>query len=237
MLLACQLKIVPYSTMMTIESETPTIGKREERRLERRRAILAVAANSFLENGYAGTTMSAISAKLGGSKGTLWNHFNSKEELFAAFLDETTGFFKQELMTVLEPSRDLRPALETFARRFMEKISSPVSIKLYRLVVGESGRSPEVGRMFYARAPGAVEAILARFLDDHMKAGNLQTGDPIRAARFLLGQCVGGGHQQMLCGGPAIDTSTIKQDAVRLTDQFLQLYSVDARSTSHPLAN
>lgn len=212
--------------MMTNETERPALGKREERRLERRSAILAVAAASFLENGYAGTTMSAISAQLGGSKGTLWNHFASKEELFAAFLDEATATFKQELLTVLEPSRDLRPALETFACRFMEKISLPESIKMYRLIVGESGRSPEVGQMFYARAPGAVEGILARFLEDHMKAGNLETGDPVRAARFLLAQCVGGGHQQMLCGGPAIDRSTMKQGAAVLTDQFMQLFGV-----------
>jgi len=214
---------------MTIETEKPAIGKREERRLERRRAILTVAAASFLENGYAGTTMSSISAELGGSKGTLWNHFASKEELFAAFLDEATAYFKLELMTVLEPSRDLRPALETFACRFMEKISLPESIKMYRLVVGESGRSPEVGRMFYERAPGAVAAILARFLEDQMKAGNLKTGDPERAAHFLLAQCVGGGHQQMLCGGPAVDRSDTKDDAVRLTEQFLQLYAPDSK--------
>lgn len=217
---------------MTIESEKPAIGKREERRLERRRAILAVAATSFLEHGYAGTTMSAISAELGGSKGTLWNHFSSKEELFAAFLDEATAYFKRELMTVLEPSRDLRPALETFAFRFMEKIGLPDSIKMYRLVVGESGRSPEVGQMFYARAPGAVEAILARFLVDHMQAGNLQSGDPIRAARFLLAQCLGSGHQQLLCGGAPIDPFAMKQEAVRLTDQFMQLYGSGMKSGS-----
>lgn len=82
--------------------------------------------------------------------------------------------------------------------------------------------------MFYARAPGAVEAILARFLGEHMKAGHLRTSDPIRAARFLLAQCVGGGHQQMLCGGPAIDRDTMQQDAVRLTEQFLQLYGLEA---------
>src|ERR1700756_1143782 len=189
---------------MEIETGPPPIGKRERRRLERRRAILAVATQSFLENGYDGTTMSGISARLGGSKGTLWNHFSSKEELFAAFLDEATATFRQELVTVLDPSRELRPALITFIQQFMEKISLPESIKLYRLIAGESGRPPEVGRMFYERAPGAVEAILGRFLGDHMKAGRLQTADPTRAARVLIALSVGNGHQQMLIGGPPV---------------------------------
>lgn len=210
---------------MMIKIGSCSIGKREERRLERRQAILAVAATSFLDNGYAGTTMSAISAQLGGSKGTLWNHFSSKEELFAAFLDEKTALFKQEMMQVLELSRDLKPALETFTRRFIEKISLPDSIKLYRLVVGESGRSPEIGHMFYERAPGAAEAMLARFLADHMRAGHLRTTDPVRAARALFGLAVGSGHQQMLSGGPRIDPASIAGEAVRIVEMFLRLYA------------
>ncbi|HEY0270433.1 MAG TPA: TetR/AcrR family transcriptional regulator [Sphingomonas sp.] len=210
---------------MTEEATPPAIGRREERRLERRRAILAVAAASFLESGYAGTTMSGISAMLGGSKGTLWNHFSSKEELFAAFLDDVTAVFRREMMTVLEPSRELRSALETFARRFIEKISLPQSIKLYRLVVGESGRSPEVGRMFYERAPGSAEAILAAFMADHMAAGRVRAADPQRAARALMALCVGSGHQQMLSGGPEVDPATIPDEAIRIADLFLRLYA------------
>ena len=45
-------------------------SRREARRLTRREAILDVAQASFMEYGYAGTTMSAIAAMLGGSKGT-----------------------------------------------------------------------------------------------------------------------------------------------------------------------
>jgi AcrR family transcriptional regulator len=221
---------------MIIEMNKPTVGKREERRLERRQTILAVAKQSFLEDGYAGTTMSAISAKLGGSKGTLWNHFASKEELFAAFLDEVTLVFRNELMSVLEPTRELRPALETFARRFIEKISMPESIQMYRLVVGESGRSPEVGRMFYERAPGVVEAFLTRFLADHARAGHLQTDDPARAARLLMTLCTGGDHQRMLCGGPEVDRSELPKEAIRIVDQFLRVCASQPMGDGDPMA-
>ena len=66
-------------------------SRREARRQSRREAILDVAAQSFLEHGYAGTTMSAIAATLGGSKGTLWSYFASKEVLFAAVIDRREG--------------------------------------------------------------------------------------------------------------------------------------------------
>ena len=71
--------------METLIEKAP--GKREARKEERRLAILDVAKRSFLESGYSATSMSAISVELGGSKGTLWNYFPSKEELFAAVLE------------------------------------------------------------------------------------------------------------------------------------------------------
>ncbi|HEY2834957.1 MAG TPA: helix-turn-helix domain-containing protein, partial [Rhizomicrobium sp.] len=55
---------------------------------ERREAILKVAHTAFLSDGYAATSMSAIAAKVGGSKATLYYYFPSKEELFLAVIDE-----------------------------------------------------------------------------------------------------------------------------------------------------
>ena len=73
------------------------ISKREANRMERRRAIVAIARDHFFEHGYAGTSMSAIAAALGGSKGTLWSYFRSKEELFAAVVDDTATSVRSQL--------------------------------------------------------------------------------------------------------------------------------------------
>ncbi|OYW88264.1 MAG: TetR family transcriptional regulator, partial [Sphingobium sp. 32-64-5] len=48
---------------------------------DRRQAILDVATEMFREVGYARASMAAISARIGGSKGTLYGYFKSKEEL------------------------------------------------------------------------------------------------------------------------------------------------------------
>ncbi|MFT3998253.1 MAG: helix-turn-helix domain-containing protein, partial [Asticcacaulis sp.] len=53
----------------------------------RREAILDVASRIFLEEGFDAASMSAIAARVGGSKGTLYNYFKNKEELFEAFVD------------------------------------------------------------------------------------------------------------------------------------------------------
>ena len=45
---------------MKSASQKPATGRREARRIDRRDAMLEVAAQSFLRNGYAATTMSGI---------------------------------------------------------------------------------------------------------------------------------------------------------------------------------
>ena len=61
--------------MSVTEAPAPAVSKRDVRR----EGILDVARGVFLSEGYATASMSTIAAKLGGSKGTLYNYFKSKE--------------------------------------------------------------------------------------------------------------------------------------------------------------
>src|SRR3569833_1997540 len=54
---------------------------------QRRELILDVAQEVFLEEGFANASMSVIAARLGGAKGTLYNYFKSKEDLFNAYVE------------------------------------------------------------------------------------------------------------------------------------------------------
>jgi AcrR family transcriptional regulator len=174
--------------------------RREARREARRETILDVAAQYFLEHGYAGTTMSGIAATLGGSKGTLWNYFPSKELLFAAVIDRVTEAFRAQLSLILNPRDEIETALRRFCREFIRKVTSPEAIALHRLVVGEANRFPEMGRIFYERAPRQTQQLLAAFLADAMERGQIRRLDPLVAARHLTAMCMLGNHQQRLMG-------------------------------------
>jgi TetR/AcrR family transcriptional repressor of mexJK operon len=73
------------------------VGRREARKLDRRKAIVDAARRAFLDDGYAATSMSGLLKTLGGSKATLWSYFRSKEELFAAVVADVTAEFRKEL--------------------------------------------------------------------------------------------------------------------------------------------
>ena len=92
---------------MTVLNEPSSCSRREARKRDRQEMILEVAQRYFLDHGYAGTTMSRIAAALGGSKGTLWSHFPSKDALFAAVLDRVARAYRARLSQILDPDAGL----------------------------------------------------------------------------------------------------------------------------------
>lgn len=208
------------------ELSPPATSRREARRLARRKTILAVAAESFFQNGYAGTTMSDIAATLGGSKGTLWSYFPSKEELFAAVLIEATTAYRAELSRILDPLDDVGTSLSQFCVSFLRKVTSPAAVALHRLVAAEGARFPEVATIFFENAPRRTTGLLADYLRSAMASGQLRAADPEIAARALMTLNLSGCHQQILWG--LIDSITdemIDDDAAFALDLFLRAYA------------
>jgi TetR/AcrR family transcriptional regulator, mexJK operon transcriptional repressor len=146
----------------------------------KRRAIVDVARSAFLAQGYAATSMSEIAAKLGGSKGTLYNYFRSKEELFEAFMVETCQGPAAEVFGRLPSpteSRDIRASLIDHGVTLLEFLLREDMIALHRLVVAEAGRFPELGRMFYEAGPQRGEVRFTEYFEGAIAAGLVRAGD------------------------------------------------------------
>src|SRR5579872_1255399 len=60
----------------------------EERRAQRRSAIVNAAARIFAEAGYDDTEMERVALETGIAKGTLYLYFEGKQDLFFACVDE-----------------------------------------------------------------------------------------------------------------------------------------------------
>lgn len=152
----------------------------------RRKAILDIARDIFLEQGFAATSMSAVAARLGGSKGTLYNYFSSKEELFSAMVrEECEDEFLH--MTDFQPLEGVEETLRRFGGRFLRYLLSETALRFHRLLSAEAARFPELGRMFYAAGPQRTVERLSDFLRESMDAGRLRQADPEAAAGFLTG--------------------------------------------------
>jgi TetR/AcrR family transcriptional repressor of mexJK operon len=159
-------------------------------RKDRKRAeIVAIAEDLFFRRGYAGTSMSQLAAAVGGSKTTLYNHFQSKEELLLAVVQDVveTGPDDYDLST--EPT-EFRAWLTWFGLATMKRITSYKYIALQRLAAAEALRFPQIGKTFYESVkPGFVMG--SEFFAKAMEEGVLRHADPLVAVEQFLELCSG----------------------------------------------
>lgn len=198
---------------------------RDLRREDRRDAILDVAHECFVAEGYGSTSMSTIAARVGGSKGTLYNYFKSKEELFDAFLRRSCSRLQGHLEAAPQGG-DPRERLVWIAREFLDHLLSPDAIAIYRVVVGEGERFPELARLFYEAGPRTGIAKTAALLKGLMDEGALRDGDPVLAAHQFKDLALSGVFNLRLWG--VIEDPTPTERAKRAetaVDTFLRAYA------------
>ena len=172
----------------------------------RREAIIDVAAEVFMEQGFAATSMSAIAARLGGSKGTLYNYFKNKDELFEAYVARYCAQKREALSSHLEGT-DVRAALTSFGRHLLEMLLSDFTLRNFRIMVAETERAPRIGRAVYEAGPASGLALLAEFLSAAAQAGKLELKDPMVAAHQFSALCQSRMLRARLCGVMAEPTA------------------------------
>jgi AcrR family transcriptional regulator len=204
------------------------ISKRDERRDLRRDHILDVARDAFLAEGYAATSMSSIAVRLGGSKGTLYNYFKSKEDLFGAVMQRQCAELAETLFDVAHEGANPRERLEHLARGFLNLLLSPASIAMHRVVVGESERFPEVGQTFYEFGPKVVMTRVASYLQELMDQGVLRRAPAEMAAQQFKDLAISGVYQPRLWNIiETPDEAAIDVQVANAVDTFLRAYRPD----------
>jgi AcrR family transcriptional regulator len=191
--------------------------------------IVEAARRLFMAEGYGATSMDAIARDAGVSKATLYSHFTNKAELFAAIIGGECQRFSHLLWSHEAEAGDVRSVLLQVARAKVQFTSSPGPRAIYRIVVGESGRFPELGRVFYENGPRRVLERFADYLQDATERGVLNVPHPRVAAEQFFGLLHGADHLRRLLGlddPKAPDLDRIVDSAV---DIFLKAYAPATR--------
>jgi AcrR family transcriptional regulator len=160
----------------------------QPRSARKRADILEAGTTLFLRNGYRGTSMDEIAALARVSKQTVYKAFSDKERLFSeivtAAVDQAAGPVHAEVHR-LEDTGDLEADLRRVARQLLGRVMRPRLLQLRRLVIGEAGRFPELGRVFYEQGPGRTIDALAAVFEALAGRGALAIDDPpLAAAHF-----------------------------------------------------
>jgi TetR/AcrR family transcriptional regulator, mexJK operon transcriptional repressor len=197
--------------------------RRVPRGEKRREEIAAVAQRLFLELGFSEATMQIIAASAGASKETLYRHFGSKEELFAEII-------RARAASVFSGTGDglLRGEPEEVLTRvghnLLQLLSGEQSLCLYRLVVAESPRVPELGHIFLDQGPRQVLRQLTAQIASAAEANLLDCSDPGLAAKLFLGALVGNRHVHALIAHEVMTEVEIDRHVDEAVAMFLARY-------------
>ena len=213
---------------MALESTVSESAPESARGDAKRRAILQVAREVFLAQGYAATSMSEIAAKVGGSKGTLYNYFRSKEELFAAFMADTCQSQAAAAFDPIAPigeGRSVRESLIEIGVSLMEFLLLDELIAVHRLVVAEAGRFPELGRVFYEVGPSRGEVRFAEYFDRAMAAGHIRRDDPRMVGQRLKDLVMSDVYMRCLWGlDGGMSRAALRAHVEQSVDIFLRAF-------------
>jgi TetR/AcrR family transcriptional regulator, mexJK operon transcriptional repressor len=157
----------------------------------------------------------------------VYKHFADKERLFIEIVTTTVNEVGDPVADEILKLRDsdrVTDDLRTLAHTLLAGVMQPRLLALRRLVIGEAGRFPELGRAFYERGAGRSTGALAAVFERLVARGALSLDDPRLAAGHFSWLIMSAPmNQAMLLGGyeGPIDLDTIVNAGV---DAFLSAY-------------
>jgi AcrR family transcriptional regulator len=179
----------------------------------RRAQLLTVALDLFAARGYHATSISHIIEKASVARGTFYQYFRSKKEIFDSLLDQlfeqvTSAVAPIEIAAPEQIAIAIRANIESLCRRVQENL--PMGRILLEQAVGVNETGREQLRDFYQRVLDRIE----RAVTVGQKLGVVRRGDPGFIAVFLLAMIKESLYQQIL------GTRTIS--VTRLVDEIFE---------------
>lgn len=152
----------------------------------KRAAIIQAAIAEFRSNGFEITSMDKIAATAGVSKRTVYNHFPSKEELFAEILNQLWARLTAEHETSYRPDLPLREQMQRILTTKLQMMGDDNFLDLARVAIAATIHSPERAQNMVARM-GQREESLTVWIRAAQADGRLKPVDPEFAAQQMHG--------------------------------------------------
>ncbi|KQQ57228.1 TetR family transcriptional regulator [Pseudomonas sp. Leaf127] len=148
---------------------------------QKREAIVLAAIAEFRDRGFEVTSMDRIAARAQVSKRTVYNHFPSKEELFAEILQRLWICAAPRPDAAYSAERGLREQLRDLLQVKMDTLNDSNFLDLARVVLGATMHSPDRAQDWMNRLNEREETFTV-WIRAAQQDGRLKTVDPDFAA-------------------------------------------------------
>ncbi len=153
--------------------------------------IRSAAERLFLQNGFAATSMNAITAEAGVSKQTVYSYYAGKEELLCDVLRHliynlTAENLSDENVTFNNPG-EFEQVLNRLAQQFISCLLQPNYLSLVRVIIAEVPRFPQLGKLFRETVPDQVMKSVMSILEQAQAKELVDIKDLQAAVRMFVG--------------------------------------------------
>lgn len=152
---------------------------------QKRAAILRAATRLFLDSGYDRTSLAKIAEAAEVSKATLFKQFPTKAALFDAIV--TASWQAGDGDEEAPPPGDPRAGLARIGRRYVALLTRPDMADLFRIVIAELPRFPELAESQFNRGKMPYFDSVRRYLETERAVGTVVLDDAELAATQFLG--------------------------------------------------
>ena len=194
---------------------------------DKRREIIRVAAETFQELGYERTSMLTIAERMRGSKQTLYNYFDSKEDLLRAVLDLDVGEIADRAMQEFLGEKNLRKGLMRLGEIYLARQLAPLAISNMRIVATQPAESG-IGEHHYQNILCVAWKRFADVFKVLMREGKLRRADPWLAVMHFKGLMLQDLlEKQLLNAAKQTDPKEVEAAVKHAVDAFLRIYGID----------
>jgi AcrR family transcriptional regulator len=201
---------------MTIPSPSLHAKKRPSKAAgsaEKAAVVLASARDLFFKHGFSAATTDMIQQAAKVSKSTVYAHFPNKEALFAAVVERECEGFVDRIRNLPVNQASLPERLLGIARAYLDVVLSTEGQALYRMIVAEAPRFPELARGFYLAGPAQMNAFLSGVLAQASSTRELDLHFAgTDAAAALLANMIRGEAQMQCLTHPSSEPSAAQRD-------------------------
>jgi AcrR family transcriptional regulator len=179
---------------------------------ERRATIFAAALAVFSELGYDRATLSDLVDRIGVTKGCLYHHFQSKEQLLLALLrDRVAEAVKGDEEALANATGPRQEVLRSLLERLWAHLQEPGQIELSTLAITELPKIPEAGRYVFDEVVARKRAVMRTALERE-PGSDSQPEDIELAATIIPWMILGVALGRHVCRG--FETSRLSADQV-----------------------
>ncbi len=174
---------------MNNQPENGSLSRKERERLLHRREIIDAAVHLFAQNGYEQTKLDDVAELAEFGKGTIYNYFNNKIDLFVSTVETVLEDMETVLSNRLKEAQNHREKLLVVVEAHFDLLRR--NADFIRMIIGQhhiithdlpEEHKPSLMERYFSMHSHLVQGIL-----EAQEAGEIREGKPEVLATYLLG--------------------------------------------------